>query len=656
MQQAEMAELQETGRRRQAQIVETLRVMRDMRQEMGNMQAELLALREQQRRARQPGPDVRVPDHQDASRDVKFVTCTLLGAALTWWNSQIRTLGPGAYSMTWEVKGNDVPTYTECFQELTLICTKFVVNETEKVDKYISGLPDNIYENVKSSRPKMLDETIELANDLMDRKLRTYAERQTDNKRKVGDLSRNNHGHQQQPFKRQNVVKVYNMGSGEKKPYSGSLPKCTKCYFHHNGPCTQKCHKCNKVGHFARDCRVGNAEKNGNASRNPDSNIVTEVFPEDFPGLPPARPVEFQIDLILGAASVARAPYRLAPSEMKELSKQLLCPLGLTIRLAVSWTTMNRCTILALPEGVKICGLCDGFTQGFRCVLMNDREGEGKSLSGDLVSHAVAIKALKPKNLEKEDLGGMIRKDIPKERLEPRTDGTLCLNGRSWLPCYGDLRSVVMHEYHKSKYSIHPESEKMSKVETSNGDHQIVVPERISSKSRNTDFNHSMIGMGRFTSKLLEIISESFGIQDLVWHRVGEAQLTGPEMIQETTEKIVLIKQRIQAAQDRQKSYVDLKRKPMEFEVGDRVWYVSKVLAKVGKVAYRLELPQELSRVHHTFHVSNLKKCYADEPLAMSLEGIHVDDKLQFVEEPVEIMEREIKRLKRSRIPLVKVR
>ncbi|GJU62770.1 putative reverse transcriptase domain-containing protein [Tanacetum coccineum] len=163
------------------------------------------------------------------------------------------------------------------------------------------------------------------------------------------------------------------------------------------------------------------------------------------------------------------------------------------------------------------------------------------------------------------------------------------------------------------------------------------------------------------------------------WAEVGEAQLTGPELIQETTEKIVLIKQRMQAAQDRQKSYADRKRKPMEFEVGDRVmlkvspWkgvvrfgkrgklnprYVGpfKVLAKVGKVAYRLELPQELSRVHHTFHVSNLKKCYADEPVVMPLEGIHVDDKLQFVEEPVEIMEREIKRLKRSRIPLVKVR
>ncbi|GJS65571.1 putative reverse transcriptase domain-containing protein [Tanacetum coccineum] len=252
---------------------------------------------------------------------VKFATCTLLGAALTWWNGQIRTLG------------NDVPAYTERFQELTLICTKFVANETEKVDKYISGLPDNIYGNVKSARPKTLDETIELANDLMDQKLRTYAERQSDNKRKADDSSRNNHGHQQQPFKRQNVAKVYNMGTGEKKPYGGSLPKCTKCHFHHNGPCTQKCHKCNKVGHFARDCRstgntnvantqkgngaapkgngcfecgalghfkrdcpklknkdggngnaqgwvyaVGNAEKRGNASGNPDSNVVTGTF------------------------------------------------------------------------------------------------------------------------------------------------------------------------------------------------------------------------------------------------------------------------------------------------------------------------------------------------------------------------------------------
>ncbi|GJW00331.1 putative reverse transcriptase domain-containing protein [Tanacetum coccineum] len=301
---------------------------------------------------------------------VKFATYTLLGAALTWWNSQIRTSGPEAYSMTWEVL------------------------KKKMTDKYYPQV------NVKSCHTRDLDETIELANDLMDQKLRTYVERQTDNKWKADDSSRNNHSHQQQPFKRQNVAKVYNMGTSEKKPYEGSLPKCTKCHFHHNGPCTQKCHKCNKVGHFARDCRssgninVANTQKgNGTNSKGngcfecgasghfkrdcpklknkglvemgilqgrvirswkcreewecieepglqcchglkstwqkdvrsfcniifrhergegksegkqlKDVPIVQdfpEVFPEDLPGLPSARPVEFQIDLIPGAA------------------------------------------------------------------------------------------------------------------------------------------------------------------------------------------------------------------------------------------------------------------------------------------------------------------------------------------------------------------
>ncbi|GKB71771.1 putative reverse transcriptase domain-containing protein [Tanacetum coccineum] len=201
---------------------------------------------------------------------VKFATCTLLGAALTWWNGQIRTLGPEAYAMTWEgLKKKMTDKY--CPLELTLICTKFCANETEKINKYIHGLPDNNYRNVKSSKPKTLDETIELANDLMDQKLCTYAKK-SDNKRKVDDSSRNNHGHQQQPFKKQNVAKVYNMGTSEKKPYRGNLPKRTKFHFHHNGPCTQKCHKCNKVGHFARDCRstgntnVANTQKGNRAA------------------------------------------------------------------------------------------------------------------------------------------------------------------------------------------------------------------------------------------------------------------------------------------------------------------------------------------------------------------------------------------------------
>ncbi|GJZ12786.1 hypothetical protein Tco_0548016 [Tanacetum coccineum] len=111
------------------------------------------------------------------------------------WNGQIRTLCPKAYAMTWEgIKKKMTDKY--CPLELTLICTKFCANETEKINKYIRGLPDNIYGNVKSSKPKTLDETIELANDLMDQKLRTYAKK-PDNKRKADDSSKNNHGHQQ---------------------------------------------------------------------------------------------------------------------------------------------------------------------------------------------------------------------------------------------------------------------------------------------------------------------------------------------------------------------------------------------------------------------------------------------------------------------------
>nr|GFB43311.1 hypothetical protein [Tanacetum cinerariifolium] len=125
---------------------------------------------------------------------------------------------------------------------------------------------------LKASKPKTLDETIKLANDLMDQKLCTYIERQSNNKRNTDDSFKNNHGHQQQTPKRQNVAKVYNMRTGERKPYSGNLPKCTKCHFNHNGSCNQKCHKCNKVGHFARDCRNSGNANIMNAQRNNAAN------------------------------------------------------------------------------------------------------------------------------------------------------------------------------------------------------------------------------------------------------------------------------------------------------------------------------------------------------------------------------------------------
>ncbi|GJW79183.1 putative reverse transcriptase domain-containing protein [Tanacetum coccineum] len=279
------------------------------------------------------------------------------------------------------------------------------------------------------------------------------------------------------------------------------------------------------------------------------------------------------------------------------------------------------------------------------------------------------IEALKPENLENEDVGGVIRKDIPKEKLEPRADRTLCLHGRSWLPCYGDLRSMIMHESHKSKYSIHPGSKKMyqdmkklywwpnMKADIATYVSKCLTCARVKAEhQRPSGLIVARHGIpisvicdrdGRFTLNFWKSFQKPLGT-DISMSTAYHPETDGQ------SERTIQTLEDMLSAQNRQKSYADLKRKPMEFEVGDRV--MLKVLAKVGKVAYRLVLPQELSRVHHTFHVSNLKKCYADEPLVMLLEGIHVDDNLQFMEEPVEIMEREIKRLKRSRIPLVKVR
>ncbi|GJR23972.1 putative reverse transcriptase domain-containing protein [Tanacetum coccineum] len=139
-----------------------------------------------------------------------------------------------------------------------------------------------------------------------------------------------------------------------------------------------------------------------------------------------------------------------------------------------------------------------------------------------------------------------------------------------------------------------------------------------------------------------------FGV---IWAELGESQLIRPEIVQETTEKIVQIKERLKTARSRQKSYADKRRKHLEFKVEDRV-----LLKCVGPVAYRMRLPQELSCIHDTFHVSNLKKCLAESDVQVPLEEIEIDENLRFVEEPIEIVERDVKKLKRRRIPLVKVR
>ncbi|GJZ04399.1 hypothetical protein Tco_0537674 [Tanacetum coccineum] len=173
---------------------------------------------------------------------VKYATCTLLGNALTWWNSHVKTVGhDAAYGMPWKTL-------------MKMLTDKMLPEESDQAGKYLGGLPDMIQASVMASKPKTMQEAIEIANDLMDQKIRTFAERKAENKRKLDDNLIDNQV-QQPPFKRQNVARAYAIRPNEKKEYAGTLPLCNKCKFHHNGPCTIMCVNCKRVGHLTRDCR-----------------------------------------------------------------------------------------------------------------------------------------------------------------------------------------------------------------------------------------------------------------------------------------------------------------------------------------------------------------------------------------------------------------
>ncbi|GJR49242.1 putative reverse transcriptase domain-containing protein [Tanacetum coccineum] len=158
------------------------------------------------------------------------------------------------------VKNNDLAAYTQRFQELAMMCTKMVPKEEDRVEKFIGGIPDNIQGNVIAAEPTRLQDAVQIANNLMDQKLKGYAVKNAENKRRLEVNQRDNRG-QQPPFKRpnvggQNVARAYTAGNNERKPYNGLMPLCNKCKLHYEGPCTVRCGKCNKVGHLTRDCKV----------------------------------------------------------------------------------------------------------------------------------------------------------------------------------------------------------------------------------------------------------------------------------------------------------------------------------------------------------------------------------------------------------------
>ncbi|GJY18036.1 putative reverse transcriptase domain-containing protein [Tanacetum coccineum] len=866
-----------------------------------------------------------------ALRTSKFATCTLLGAALTWWNGQIRTLGPEAYaiyyrsfiSTAFSSLINIAPTSLENCYDVELADGKLV-----KIDTIIRGCTLNFLDhpfNIDLMPVELGSFDVIIGMDW----LRKYHAVIVCDEKLV-----------QVPYGNETLTFCGDESSNGRESRL-TVISCSKAQEYMAKGCQV----------FLAQISAKKKEDKSEGKQIEDVPIVRdfpEVFPEDLPGLPPTRPVEFQIDLIPGAAPVARAPYRLAPSEMKELSEQLqelsdkgfirpssspwgapvlfvkkkdgsfrMCidyrelnkltvknryplpriddlfdqlqgssiyskidlrsgyhqlrvreqdipktafrtryghyefqvmPFGLTNAPAVFMDLMNRVckpyldkfvivfiddiliysknereheehlkTILELLKEEKLyakfskcefwipkvqflghvidsrgihvdpakiesikdwaspktpteirqflglAGYYRRFIEGFSKIAKSMTKltqkgikfdwGEKEENAFQLIKQKLCSAPILALPEGSEDFvvycdashKGLGKAHVSGDAAE-RKERIVAIAGSSlefdnWFGssetenieldtlANGDLRSVIHATIsHKSKYSIHPGSERVTRCEENYFGGQNMkaellavsqMPEcaRVTAKPKairiasTTEILNLYLNRivarheipasiicdrdGRFTSNFWRSFQKALGtdismstayhpeidgqsertiqtLEDMLracmidfgkgwvkhlplaefsynnsyhasikaapyealygrkcrspacWAKVGEAQLTGPELIQETTEKIVLIKQRMQAAQDRQKSYADRKRKPMEFEVGDRVM---------------------------------LKKCYDDwEPLVMPLEGIHVDDKLQFVEEPVEIMEREIKRLKRSRIPLVKVR
>ncbi|GJT54911.1 putative reverse transcriptase domain-containing protein [Tanacetum coccineum] len=483
---------------------------------------------------------------------VKFATCTLMGTALTWWNSHARTVtNDVAYAMTWSDLKKKMTTKYCPRNEIKKIEAEMWNLKTIKIEKYVGGMPDLIYSSVVASKPKTMQEAIEMATELMDRRINTLAERQTENKRKFEDAPRNNQN--QPPNKRQNTSRAYAAGNGDKKPYEGTKPRCPKCNFNHYGPCIPTCTNCKKLGHLAKDCRSRPATANNNNNRNNNNNnnrnnnnnnnrnnnnpraqgantnaiVCFECGAQPHQGLCSGKLQGKTPDNNIG---------RKLSDQLQELSERHIrpkfsSPWGApvlfvkkkdgSLRMCIDYRELNKLTVKNRYPLPRIDDLFD-------------------QLQGSSVYSKIDLRS------------GYHQLRV---REEDRSSKTACQTryGHYGIPIHAD--SSKQHEEASEDNIEVVKKEEWNKIFQT----EARKPENIKSE----DVGGMLIENAKFPKALRT--------EKLEPRTDGTLCLNGRKLYKAATEKIHQSSARMQAARDRQKSYADLKRKPMEFEVGDKV-------------------------------------------------------------------------------------
>ncbi|GJY22352.1 putative reverse transcriptase domain-containing protein [Tanacetum coccineum] len=566
-------------------------------------------------------------------------------------------------------------------EELATLCPTMVLDSEKMMEVFIRGLPRSIKGNVTASKPQTLKEAINIAQRLMDQVTKhTPVQVSSDHKQKFDDkrtFNNNNYrnintnnrynNHQPQQNRRQETFRSYAVTPTKNNGYIGNHPLCKKCTLHHIGPCTVKCNTCNKVGHLTKNCRnkgpatgsnllpvtvtchacgekghyanqcrkTTNNNAQGRAymlrdrNAHQDPNVVTGMFL-----------LNQHLARVLFDSGADKSFVSISLASMLNIP-----PITIDTFYNIKMADGNLVSTNTVIQGATLTLL----NQPFEIDLMPIKLGSFDVIIGmDWLSkyHARIICDEKVVHIPIDGETLIIRGDRSKTRLSLIS----CIKTERYISrgCQVFIAQVMEKKSDEKRLEDIPVVREFLEVFLE--DLPGLPP------VRQVEFQIDLISGA--TPLPCHIKAELFDAfygrkyrSPVCWAEVGDVQLTGPEIIHETTKKIVQIRQRSQAARDRQRSYANIRRKPLEFQVRDHVMLkVSpqkgvirfgkrgklnprynrpfKILKRVGPVAYKLELPEELSNVHNTFHVSNLKKCLSDKSLVIPMKELRLDDKL----------------------------